>query len=168
MERIVRKYGDNLFFVYMIVGIIPVLIYETEFNTPFHLAFKYLSIPILSVCLYVYFFKIPNWKRNTGKIKGLCWTLMIAAMLILLSGGYILGVNSLIGTQTPTEVNGEIVKLEKNTSSKGGTSYIVSIKDNSNKLTKLLVSKDDFIGLKKGQLYQDTWFTGSLGLLYKK
>ena len=152
----------------MIVGMIPVLTYETEFNTSFHLAFKYLSLPIILICLYVYFTKMPSWKRDVGKIKGLFWTLMVAASLILLSGGYVLGANALIGTQNTVEVKGEIAKLEKTISSKGGTSYIVSIKDNSNNLTKLRVSKEDFIGLKEGQLYQDYWFIGSLGLLYKK
>ncbi|WP_198435493.1 hypothetical protein [Moritella sp. F3] len=169
MEYYLKKYGDWVFLVYILVGVVPTFMYDTILNESFIWAFKYLSFPIGILCFYVYLCKVPEYRRKAGKIKGLLWTSIIAAMLILISGGYVMGLNAMVGDQQQVQLTGEVVELDTYESTKGGMSYYVYIQTtHSNEPTKLDVSKKHFESLKVGDYFSESWSKGSFGLMYKR
>ncbi len=94
---------------------------------------------------------------------------MIAAMLIFISGGYVMGLNAMVGEQQQVQLTGEIVELDTYESTKGGMSYYVYIQTtHTNEPTKLDVSKRHFESLKVGDYFSESWSKGSFGLLYKR
>lgn len=125
MEYYLKKYGDWAFLVYILVGVAPTFMYDTILNESYDWAFKFLSLPIGALCFYVYLFKVPKYRRKAGKVKGFLWTSMIAAMLIFISGGYVMGLNAMVGEQQQVQLTGEIVELDTYESTKGGMSYYV-------------------------------------------
>ena len=64
MEFYLKKYGNGLFILIAVVAIIPNFLYDTVLNAPYHWAFKYLSIPIFGLSFYVYFYKLPKFRRK--------------------------------------------------------------------------------------------------------
>jgi Ca2+/Na+ antiporter len=168
MESFVTKYGSWIFILYIIVGVIPIVKYDTIFNEPFFFAFNYLSIPVFLIAFFFYFKSFPKYRKLAGDVKGGLWLLMLCGLFILMSAGYVMYVNTLIGYQQDTKVEGKIVKLNIDTGGKGGPSYFVHI-DNvpTGKELKIKVSKQYFSKLEKGQYYSKVWKKGSLGILYK-
>ena len=169
LEYFLKKHGDKSFGLFMVISIVPLMMYETVLNSSFVWAFKYLSVPIVIICFYVYFKRIPNLRRESGELKGITLTTVVAAMLLLMSGGFVLGFNNFIGPQSDFQLSGSVVKLDTYESTKAGTSYYVFIKTiDTGKTLKLDVSKKNYTALKVGDFYSEPWKKGSLGLLYKR
>ena len=169
LERFILKHGEKSFCIFMFLGIIPSFFYETVLNESYIWAFKHLSAPILTICFYIYFKRVPNWRRDKGDFKGILWTLAIASMLILTSGGYTLGFNSLVGKQSEYAMKGIITKLDTRHSTKGSTSYYIYLNlEGSSEVLKLDVSKFNYESSNVGDFYAEKWKKGSLGFLYKR
>jgi len=169
MEQFLKKYGSNIFFGYIIIGIIPIFVFVTEFNTPFYYSFKYLSLPILTLTFYVYLMKMPTYRRANGDVKGILLTMLYTVMFILFCSGYIIGFNAIFGKQTDYKIEGTIVSLSSISGGKGGAKYHVSIKNSmSDNVIKLDVSKHEYDKLNIGQVYSAYWKVGSLGIIYKR
>jgi hypothetical protein len=168
MEAFLTKYGSWFFITFMVLGVIPILRYDTILNEPFIFAFDYLTIPVLLIAYFLYFTKFPKYRKLAGDFKGCLWVFMLCCLFILMSQGYVMYVNATFGTQLNTKLEGEIVELDIYSSTKGGTSYYVYI-DNPvrGEILQLDVSKRHFNKLKEGQQYSETWKIGSLGILYR-
>lgn len=164
-EKIVIKQGDNIFLAYMLLALAPIFMFQIEFNKPFLLGFKYLSLPTAIIVFSVYWFAIPNWKRENSLFKGLLMSTITTLLVVLMSGAYLIGINAWIGPQEPYEISGNITHLEVSKGTKS-TSYHVTI-DNDGVSKKLDVSFDLYSSLKVGEYYKDIWQKGSLGLIYK-
>ena len=164
-----KKYGSWLFMLSAIGGVIPTYLYNTVLNAPYYWAFKYLSVPIFSGSLYIFFFKLPEFRRKAGKFKGVAWTSMVAALLLLFSGGYVLLFNALVGSQEEAFLSGKVVELDTYKSTKGGTSYYVYVLlPNSDEPVKLDVSKSHFNTFDVGSDFTEVWIKGSLDILYRR
>ena len=169
VEYFLKKHGDKSFGLFMVISVIPLLMYETVLNASFVWAFKYLTIPIVFISFYVYLKKIPNLRKEAGELKGITLTTITALMLMLMSGGFVLGFNNFIGSQSDFYLKGQVVKLDTYHSTKAGTSYYVYIKtEDTNEELKLDVSKTNHSNLVVGDFYSEPWKKGSLGLLYKR
>lgn len=169
MELYLKKYGEWVFLVYILIGVAPTFMYDTILNESFIWAFKYLSIPFFVICFYVYLFLVPEYRRKSGIVKGVLWTSTITAMLLLISGGYVMGLNAMIGVPEEVTLTGKVVKLDTYKSTKGGMSYYVYIQsDITNERRKLDVSKSHYGSVRVGDQFSEMWFRGSLGLLYKE
>ena len=167
MESTLRKIGDPLFFVFMIGAIIPIFIFESEFNEPYNLAFKYLSLPILILTFLLSKLLLPKWRSEVGPFKANGFTLLSALLFILLSGGYVIAFNALIGKQTPIMIEGSVTNKSKTIGSKS-TSYQISINDkNSGKEIKVESTEKEYKNTEVGDTYSKKWVVGSLGLIYK-
>ncbi|WP_289031210.1 hypothetical protein [uncultured Paraglaciecola sp.] len=169
MEYYLKKYGDWAFLVYILVGVAPTFMYDTILNESYVWAFKYLSFPIGALCFYVYLCKVPEYLRKAGRVKGFLWASIITTMLILISGGYVMGLNAMVGEQQQVQLIGEIVELDTYESTKNGMSYYVYIQTtHANEPTKLDVSRKHFESLKVGDCFSEPWSKGSFGLMYKR
>ena len=169
LEFYLKKYGDWLFIIFAVVAIVPNYLYDTVLNAPYIWAFKYLSIPITVITFYIYFNKLPKFRREAGKFKGVAWTSLVAALLILMSGGYVLAFNAQIGSQEAVQLSGKVVELDTYKSTKGGMSYYVYVSfPNSEEPTKFDVSKSHFNTFEVGAEFQEVWFLGSLDILYRR
>ncbi|WP_207797900.1 hypothetical protein, partial [Shewanella xiamenensis] len=169
LEFYLKKYGNGLFILIAVVAIIPNFLYDTVLNAPYHWAFKYLSIPIFGLSFYVYFYKLPKFRRKAGNFKGFAWTSMVAALLLLFSGGYVLFFNAWVGSQKEVYLSGTVVELDTYKSTKGGMSYYVYVLlPNSDEPVKLDVSKSHFNTFKVGSEFKEVWIRGSLGILYHR
>ncbi len=169
MEFYLKKYGDWVFVVFAVVAVVPNYLYDTVLNAPYIWAFKYLTLPILFITFYVYFNKLPEYRRQAGIFKGFVWALMVAALLILLSGGYVLAFNAQVGSQEAVQLSGKVVALDTYKSTKGGMSYYVYVSfPDSEEPTKFDVSKSHFNTFEVGSEFQELWFKGSLGILYRR
>ncbi|AIY67078.1 hypothetical protein [Pseudoalteromonas piratica] len=168
MEAFLTKYGSWFFITFMVLGVIPILQYDTILNEPFFFAFDYLTIPVLIVSYFLYFTTFPKYRKQAGDIKGCLWVFMLCCLFILMSQGYVMYVNATFGTQLDTKLEGKIVELDTYTSNKGGTSYYVYIDNTATgEILKLDVSKRHFDKLKVGNNYSEIWKTGSLDILYR-
>jgi hypothetical protein len=173
LENYLKKYGNISFLIYGFIGVIPIFMYETISNESFFLAFKYLSIPFLLIALYTYVFKLPLYRRKIGGIIGesisFLGVLVVTSMLLLFSGGYVMGLNVIVGEQKQFELIGKVVELDTYKDTNGGRSYYAYIKrEGIFESTKLDVTHTHFIRLKVGDIFSETWLKGSFGLLYKK
>jgi hypothetical protein len=168
VERIIQKHGENFFFAYIIIAVVPLFIYEIEVDAPFIFAFNNLSVPILALAFYIYLAMMPEWRQKAGKVKGIGFTLMFAGLFIIMSGGYVILFNALVGTQQEQKIEGKVVKLDTSSSSESKTSYHVSVKNGiTGRVIELTIPESTYSHLEVGHLYSQMWKVGSLGLLYK-
>lgn len=169
MEFYLKKHGAWLLIVVALVAIVPNSLYDTVLNAPYRWAFKYLTLPIFGAAFYVYFCQLPEFRRKTSEFKGVVWTIMIAGLLLLFSGGYVLFFNALVGPQEEVYLSGKVVKLDTYTSSKGSKSYYVYVSfPDTNEPVKFDVSKSHFTSFKVGADFKEIWVRGSLGILYHR
>jgi hypothetical protein len=176
MEDFLKKYSILIVIVCCVGSLIPRFLFSIESNIHLVFTFTYLSLPITLICFYLYFYKLPTFRKKMGKLKGIISIIFISFILSLMSANYIYLVNAYIGNQKEFLIEGEVVKLDSGTLRLGAFSallyfskYHVYVKDlKSNKVRKLEVSKEHFMSLNKNQLYSETWKKGSLDLVYKK
>lgn len=156
------------FLVFMGLGIAPLLYYETIQNQAHYWAFKNLTFPTFIVGLIVSLYKIKNIKETVEKLKVFAFMVLFCSIVLLMSAGYVMWVNALIGQQEEYPIEGEVLKLDTYTNTKNVTSYTVSIKGpSSGETIKLDVSKSHYETLQVGSHFKETWKIGSLGLVYK-
>ncbi len=166
MENFYFKYGERVFTVFLILTVIPALYFETESNRPYITTFKYVSVPVLIASFYIYMYKIPNIKKDSGKVKGPLFTALYALMISILSGGLVVGVNGL-GPSEEYRLEGYVSEL-KYLNSKSGPRYMVKIeKKGSTESINFDVSKQEYGMYRVGSFYSRIWRVGMLGFLYK-
>ena len=169
IEKFLRKYGDGLFLGFMILGAVPLFLYEIEFNVPFYFAFKYLTVPIAALCFSVAYFMLPAWKEKQGKAKSFFITVLAAALFVLMSGGYVIGINAILGSQTAVTISGIVTELHTHTGSRSRTTYSAAVKRHgSGEPVTLGISEKEYRTLEIGSEYAQQWMKGSLGFLYRK
>jgi hypothetical protein len=168
IEMVLRKHGDSLFLVFVVIAFVPMYLYELEFNQPFIFAFKYLTIPVFAITFYVFWYKMPKWRREVGALKGVAMTFLVAASITLMSGAYVIGANAWVGQQKNIRISGEITKLDTVRGSRT-TSYQVTVTNIENgQVKKLDVNERVYLKLKLGDAYSEPWVVGSLDLIYRR
>ena len=166
MEQLLRKYGGYLFLAYALGSLVPLLAYDTESNAPFVWAFKYLSVVITGLCFYAFIFKMPSYQLRVGAIRGSLFTLMVSALLVLMSGGYVILANALGPSQREILIQGRISSLSVS-SGRRSKSYQVSIAEANGRHITFEITRTEYDQLAIGQPYSQYWKVGSLGILYK-
>lgn len=160
-----QQWGGRLLLGYVLIGLVPMFIYETELDASFILAIKYLSAPIVILSGYIYLFKMPSYRSETSRVVGIFVTLTLAALLTLMSGSYLLIINAFGPSQSELTVQGNVTKKE--TSGRNSTRYKVTVTEMSGRQITLDISLREYDQLVMGQTYSQTWKRGSLGLLYR-
>ena len=162
MEKFIDKYGEKLFWALMLTGIAPLFFYDTEFNVPYILAFKYASIPVLIISYVISIHYMPNWSLKTGPVMKLIMPLLVSGLVVLFMGGHVIAVNALVGTQYERHITGEIIDM--NTSGGRTTTHTATVVDiNTQEQKTLEISTREFKTYRIGDTYQKLWYEGSLG-----
>jgi len=169
MERFLGKIGEPLFFLVMAGAMVPIFLFETEVNEPFKLAFTYLSLPILIVSFALSKLLLPVWHDKVGPLKANGFTLLVALLLILFSGCYVIAANALVGKQTPIKLEGKITNKTETKGSRRGGGFQLTIHDfkSINEITVVTTEKE-YNNTNIGDSYSKNWVVGSLGLIYKR
>lgn len=167
LEKLLRRYGDKLLQSYFVGALVPLFLYETEFNEPFDMAFEHLTIPIVLVSFAVFWFGVPEWKEEVGILKGSLYTLLAAGLITLMSGAYIIGINAWVGEQTEVRIQGEVTSKWVSHGRRSETHHITVRDPETGESTQLNVSESVYSRVEEGERYERTWHVGSLGLLYR-
>lgn len=165
-EKFLIKHGTHIFLAYMLIALVPIIMFQIELDKPFILGFKYLSLPVTLIVFSIYWFALPNWKKENNLFLGLLMSGLISLLIVLMSGSYLMGINAWIGKQRPYEISGKIIELEARDGSKYN-SYFVTLENKDGSIKKLDVSENLYSNLTVGDNYTDVWKLGSLGLIYK-
>jgi hypothetical protein len=166
LERVLLKHGTALFMTFMLAAVVPLLAYQTEFNAPFDLAFKTLTVPIVALCFYVYRFHMPQFRAESSTLKGVMLTALFAALIVLMSGSYVLLANAWGPGQREILLEGRITELYVHRG-RHTTSYLVTLVVADGSSTQVEVQEDEFARLRVGGRYSQPWTVGALGILYR-
>ena len=128
------------------------------------LAFYTLAIPSLLILLMVYFQRFKTFKLNI-KYLSISFSLLFYSSVI--GGGYIHLTNS-IGIHRKTLVSGPVILKEQN-KGRYKPSFFITFKDiASNQLLEIELTSYLYNQLEVGDVYTETMYMGSLGLLYRQ
>lgn len=151
----------------MITGVVPIFFYDTEFNEPYYVAFKYVSLPVLASSYFIALSFMPDWKKKSGVEIRILIPFLPAAFVILFLGGQLMAINALIGAQEEVMIGGKIVDMSINRG-RSLVTYKVKVMDaHTTRIRKLEISIDEYKSYKVGDTYQQTWLKGSLGFIYR-
>jgi hypothetical protein len=164
-----KKYGLYMlfFFSYAIIGLILISFYDFEYNEPFKLAAKWMSLPFAAICFYVLKFE---YKEKKIPIGGIFYGVFCFCVLVGYSGGYLALINSNFGIQEKVVLSGKVT--DKRFTEGGGRyntgpKYYVKLTLEDGSLFEFEVSNYEFNNYDIGQTYNDQWRSGLLGLLYR-
>jgi len=166
LEKFLEKRGDVLLVGYILLGAVALGIFRTLHDENLAFAFKYLSIPILLLSFYVYFFKMSRFRAKEGPIKGPLYTLGCVLLLITISAGYVSVVNAFGPGQRDITIQGRIAELKTEQHRRGKT-YNVVLAGKGDRTLTLKVPLAEYNSLAVGQHYSARWKIGSLGMLYR-
>lgn len=167
IEPFLDKHGIKLFWAVMITGVVPIFFYDTEFNEPYYVAFKYASLPVLASSYFIALNFMPDWKKKSSVEIKIFIPFLSAAFIILFMGGPLMAINALIGAQEEVMIGGKIIDISI---SKGRSlvTYKAKVMDaHTNKIRKLEITIDEYKSYTVGDTYQQTWLKGSLGFIYR-
>lgn len=112
----------------------------------------------------IYFRRFKTFKLN---IKYLSISLFLLIYTSVIGGGYIYLTNS-IGIHEQTLVSGPIILKEQN-KGRRKPSFFITFKDSaSDQLLEIELTSYLYNQLKIGDVYTETMYIGSLGLLYRR
>ena len=156
------------FFAYGFGAMYSMFSIATEFNLPFTLAFKYLTIPLL-ITSFIFVFKMSNLffkNREIRKWKQILLSFVLCGIMTLLSGPYISLANALLQPQEKIIIEGHIT--DKFLTGKHQESAVVVL-DKNNSLGepyKFYASKNLYKQIKIGDDYRKELTRGGLGFVY--
>lgn len=167
VEKLLRKHGTKLFLGYMVGAVVSLVVYETEFDQAFLLAFEFPTVPIFVAASALFWFGLPGWKEEVDILKGGLLTLLAAALITRWSGAYLVGLNAWGGRQTEVRVQGEVTRKWISHGRRGRVeSHHVTVRDpGTGEITRLRVDESVYERYEEGQRYDERWRIGSLGLI---
>jgi len=161
--KYIHLYGDKAFLIFIFIGLIPFYCFTMEYSLAFYFALKYLSIPILIITLFI--FTVSSSKNH--KLKVVIVYLARGLIAIVVSSGYIVAFNALIGSSKEILVEGNITNIETHIGSRGHRDYFVHLSGvSADTPDRLQVDREEYESLKNQKLYSKIWKKGSLGFLY--
>jgi len=171
MKRSTNQLWGWLLVPYMMGALYALTWLTTEFNATFVFAAKYLTAPIVLSC---YLLMIPYLRHNLPRGASHIHRILVfsltpgltAALLVLFSGGYVLYLNMLMGSQEPITIKGKIENIYSTGSRFRST--VMEITQSDGNTIKLNVSGQECTGLNQGDHITKTMTQGGLGLLYSK
>ncbi len=166
MAAFLKRFGTYFFFVYVFLSVYGMFWIKTEFNVPFHLAFKYLSLPIFACCYLVAFLFMPNWRRGRSKTALLIAPGIVGGLLLVFSAGYVIYANMIFGEQKTVIIRGTI--SGKSTTGSRFTEYVLGIRQQNGEILRLSIPKKEFERVGIGDEYSREMTRGGLGLLYSR
>jgi len=142
---------------------------RTEFNLPFDLAFKYLTVPFLAASV-LFVLKRPELffkSRDLEKWRQLLFAIMLGGFLTLISGPYVALANALLPPQRTIIVEGHII--EKFLAGKHGESSVIVLdtKNAYGKPYRFELSRKAYERTQIGDRYRNLLRQGGLGFVYK-
>jgi len=157
----ITRHGTTLFLSCMAVCMAPVFLIASEFNAPFIIAFKYLSVPIVLVSFYVGL-NCREAFLALGTPRRVFWLCLVISTLtaILFSGGLVLGANAVLPPQTEVVLEGTVTS--KTT---GKYDYYLHLQG-TNGVTAIEVSRGEYEAARMGSTYRGTRRMGPFGFSY--
>lgn len=165
-EKNLEKVIGNIFFLYIgIPSLFFIVTIETEFNASFFFAFKYLSLPISVIIIFLgaKYQHIIFYESN-GRLFRSMMAFLAIPIAILMSVGYVSFFNAIIPPQETVCYKG-IIK-EKFISGASRKSYVIAL-DIDDDERKFSVSEEEYNKIKLGQFYKIKMKKGGLGIVYK-
>jgi|GEM_PF-1500833 len=167
-RRLVKRLGGMLTAAVLLLSGLPLYQYHVDTNAAYSLVFRYLAAPIGIGVLLLCARYLPGWRDPVKRVGSLLITLLLAAMAILVSGGYVTGFNAWVGKQETLELSGVITDLQVS-HSRVSTAYHVTFEDaKTEEVRRLGIGEEAYRRLAVGDVYSQRWNRGSLGLLYSK
>ena len=164
LKSIKELFENKYFLMYLIIGILPLFLINTEHDVPILYAFKYLSLPVIIIS-YCYTYTLKEWRDSVSRVAMIIMPLSAALLITFFSIGYISVVNMI--SHTKVEYSGKIV-LKQKIRGRYSTTYHITIFDNSlHEKKEFDISSDEYSHLKEGDVYRSQWNVGLLGIPYK-
>ena len=166
MEDFYLRYSGRIVTLFMILTCGPVFLFDSVSNEAVLWTYKYLTIPILLAIFYMYFYKFPIYKEDSGKIEGPIVTLISAFALPFFIGGFIFGINCL-GPSENVRLEGNITKMKVN-NSRFGPGYLINFEEKkSGETLSVYVPRKEYHLYQIRGYYSQSWKVGMFGFLYK-
>lgn len=127
------------------------------------LAVYYISSPLFIGLLTYYLIRSKTFKPRLMHLGILALSMCYSSVI---GGGYIYLVNS-IGLHKPVEVSGRITSKNQYDYRKP-TFYITFLNGSSGEPLEIEITSDTYNQLAVGDIYTETMYLGSLGLLYRQ
>lgn len=160
----------RVFIGYLLISLFFHAWIDCEFNAEFNFAFKYLAIPsIIASCLIFAVFGRKEMKLF-GTFARILLPPLFGVGFVLLTGGYVSFLNTVIEPQVPVVVQGKVINKGR-IKGKGSPSHyfdIESISASSVDTVRLNVKKNEYSRIGNGEVYRRDMTRGGLGFLYKK
>ena len=146
-------------------GLVPLFLYETEFNAPHVFVFRYLAIPVLVAAYILLYVWRRRWRALT--LLDLLMPGMLGLMVVLWLGSVVLWPNALLGAQRPEAITGPVIdRFKPGAKSKA---YVLAIaRPERHDTIRLKVPKETFDTAALGSEFRTEMTRGSLGLLYRR
>jgi len=165
LARFIAQHFKPLSFGYMAISFWPILIIRSEFNAPFLIALKYLSVPILAGCLW-FGLRYKDEFIAICKTKPEYWfgLVFLPLLAVLFSGGLVLQANALIPPQKVFWLDG-IVARKMVTGGNRSKSYVVYV-NTQDERKKITVSRSAYEALQVGAYFNQKRRVGPFGFSY--
>lgn len=158
------------FFAYMGGALYSILSITTEFNQPFILGFKYLSLPMFILSAFIVF-KWPHaFIRRGGPLKTwklALFSLLFGGLLTLFSGPYLSLANAVMPPQEKVIVQGRVTGKFKTGKYQRSRVVTLDTENDFGRPYKFYVSHNYFDRVRIGDIYKTTVNKGGLGFVYR-
>ncbi len=158
-----------LLFAYMLGALYPILRIKTEFNVPYNLAFKYLTIPLV-IASFIFVFKNPRLFIEQGEIKTWKLTLfsfMFGGLITLFSGPYIALINAVTPAQENVAIDGQVTDKFLTGKYHDSPVVVLDVKDSFSEPYKFEINRRIYDNIRIGEKYKTVMRRGGLGFVYK-
>ena len=162
MHEFFETHGNRLFYGYVILAAIFIAWIDTEFNAPYSMAFRYLTLPVTLIVYLITFLGMKSWVEENSRLMVIAWPAIVSLSILLLSGPYLAFANTLIGEQKPVHIEATIIDLHRH-----GDTYSAEMLNESDTL-RLHITKKEYNELKAGDSYTREMHEGGLGFMYTK
>ena len=111
------------------------------------------------------FFMMPTYRKRYKDFWG--YVLMVVLIATLSLPNLYLRINALVGEQKEIKMHGVVVSTCKSYY-KGHTKYNVKVNMETYGKMNLRINEKSYNHIKKGTIFNQTWWRGSLGMMYWK
>lgn len=173
IDKFVKSTGFLIFiFAYIMIDQNIQSDFSNIEKQPLLWSIKFLSLPILLFGCVLYVFFLKETRLRNGDLKVFIISVLISAVFVIFSSGYILLVNKSLGNPSNIVLRGVVVSKKTDCRSFGKgcklvEHYLTIFDETSKSITRLNVPKNEFSKYQVESLYYETWNKGYLGIVYK-
>jgi len=158
-------WGANLILLWVFVGLPLMAFYDFQHGQPSEASLKIMTLPLLLVFGVSYFVYMPIARRKTRILISIPLWIFASVATAFFSSGHLLAINSAIGKSNILFKNGVVV--DRRLTGNKGVHILTILPDGIEHTLDLQVWREEYHRFKKGDSYNETWYVGSLGLIYK-